>query len=114
MKKRFTRIVETFQVEMPLEMYVMLEDSINYQNRSGHRILTGADLVGVLEQNGVDYENPKYFFYCNEDMTIFDLKQMIRFCLEGQEDVDYEFDVRWRPDGYFTDIIRDKKLTELL
>lgn len=112
MKKRFSRVVETFQVEMPIEMYELIEDSINFHN--GDRILTGSDVISVIEENGVDYENPNYFFYCHEDRSIFDLRQMIRFCLEGQEDVDYEFEVSWRPKEYFTQIIRDRKLKELL
>lgn len=111
MKKRFTRTIETFQVEMTLKMYQIFDDYINYSN--DNRTLSGSNIICVLEDN-VDYNDPDLFFYCPEDRSFLGVEDIIKFCYEVSSDIEYEFEVDWRKGIVFTEMVRDKKISLLL
>lgn len=106
MKKRFSRKVDTFMVNTTIKMYNMLEDYIN------NSVIVGGDLINALEDD-VDYNDPKLFFYCVIDKTYMNIEDVINFCLDAG-DTEYEFQIAWKPDNFWTEMIRDTKIASLL
>ena len=113
MKKRYSRKVDTFIVYTTTKMYNILADYIK------NHVIIADDIVCCLDNTddafeAIDYKDPELFFYCDTDKTYVSIEEMIEFIYSNDSDTEYEFEIFWKKDNYFTEIIRDQKINNIL
>jgi len=113
MKKRFSRKVDTFRFYTTLKMYNILEDYM-----SGD-VITGDNMVVCFDNTddaveAIDYKDPELFFYCDTDKTYVSIEEIIEYIYNNDSDTEYEFEIFWRKDNYWTEMIREQKINNIL
>jgi hypothetical protein len=112
MKKRFSKKVDTFIVYTTIKMYNILEDYIN------NHVIIADDIVSCLDNmdddNEIDYNDAELFFYCDTDKTYVSIEEMIKFIYSNDSDTEYEFEIFWKKDTYWTEMIRENKINNIL
>jgi hypothetical protein len=113
MKKRYSRKVDTFRFHTTLKMYNILEDYMKDD------VITADNMVICFDNTddaveAIDYNDPELFFYCDTDKTYVSIEEIIEFIYKNDSDTEYEFEIFWKKDNYFTEMIRDQKINNIL
>jgi hypothetical protein len=114
MKKRFSKKVDTFMINTTLKMYLLLEDYINNHVITGDSMVYRLDNMDDDDDNAIDYNDPELFFYCVIDKTYVSIEEMIEFIYNADSDTEYEFEINWKKDEAWTEMIRENKINNIL